>query len=474
MWAVLVIAIMLSFLIGIRAARGNLIYPNGEAYDALRAAESINTNLFFSEDLLQNRSYSPNPFDYVVAASLRNFGAYALFALPIALGILTALLFYRMLVLLGFPRKNAGLCTMLLAATPAFLSSFSTLSRLGFAVLLSLLVMALYFEPAYWDFPWKISGKIYFGFAIAALCLLSITSLLAFLITIVLMMVLSTLQGRGMKSMLFASSIPFLFLLPVFTYTDYLSRSILDAGFHAFNLRESFSVLGASLGLDFFVFLLFLTGFVILWSFIKELRIYHLLSLLFIVLSLFNPLFRIYASMMMTVYCVVAIKHLYYRKWELELIKSGTVMLIACAVLFSLLSETTASASREPAQEATLALQALASMPPGTVFTQPSYGYTIEFYAAKPVLLDDSSPRYPGYYEKLYYYNALLNASRIADAETAIQKLGIKYFLITPMMKEDIWYDRDEKLLLLLKNSNKFENRFDSGFEIWEYVGEQP
>ena len=52
-------------------------------------------------------------------------------------------------------------------------------------------------------------------------------------------------------------------------------------------------------------------------------------------------------------------------------------------------------------------------------------------------------------------------------------KYNISHVLITPAMKEELWNGREEELLLLLRNSDKFEmvNQTASGFELWKYRG---
>ena len=83
--------------------------------------------------------------------------------------------------------------------TPAYLTTFSSLSEYGFTLMLSLSALLFYFEKTFWDYPWKASGRIFFGISIASLALLLLTSLTGFVMTLLLLLSLSIFQSRNLR-----------------------------------------------------------------------------------------------------------------------------------------------------------------------------------------------------------------------------------------------------------------------------------
>jgi len=467
------LAVVLLFMINLRESQGYEIYPNGESYYHLRIARDIAQDPFLEEDSVQETSYYPTAYHYMLAfLMLLTSESFTAYYAPVLFGIAFAVLFMWLLTALGFSRNNAATATFLLIVTPAFLVSFSTLSQAGFTAMLSLIVISLYFEKNYWDAPWKASGKIFFSISIFFLMILAITSLVGFAITLALMAVLSVFHNRNISTTLFAATPSFLLFIPLSIFTDYLSMEWRSMGFHLFSFREVFTIFGSELGLGFFLLLLYFTGLVIMWGWIRHLRPFHIFSLLLVAVSLFNPLLRVYSSLVILVYAVIAIKHLYYTRWELEVAKTGTVILLVCALVFSSLSQVTAIVKAEPGPGAVQALDRLSALPPGIVFSSPEYGFIIQEHSKKKTLIDDNSRFGVDYQIRLLQYNSLLNTSRLKDAEPLLNATGITYFLITPDMKERIWHGKEKDLLLLLKNSARFDlvNANEEGFEVWKLI----
>ena len=470
--SIVIVALVLFSIIHLRASGGKEVYMNGESYYNLRMARELSQDPFLEQDSIQDATYYKSAYHYTLALIIIWFGEQkmAYFA-PILFGVLFALCYAWLLSSLGFSRNNASFTALLLIVTPAFLISFSTLSQAGFTALISLIVLSLYFEKSYWDYPWKASGKLFFGMSIFFLALLAVTSLVGLAVTLVLMAFLSAVKKRGLGSLLFAATPAMLALVPLAIFTNFIGVEWQSMGFQLFNIKDVFSIFGADLGLGLFLLLLFFTGLIIMWRLLKKLRIYHLLSLLLVASSFFNPLLRVYASLIILVYAAIAIKHLYYTKWELDVVKQGTVILLLCALVFSSLSQITAIVQAEPSAPAIEAMGQLANEQPGIVFSSPDYGFYIQEASGKRTYLDGNSGFRSDFGEKLEKYSALLGASRIKDAEPLLNETGISYFFITPAMKEEIWGGKEKGLLLLLKNSAKFSTVYSDseGFEIWSY-----
>jgi hypothetical protein len=296
---------------------------------------------------------------------------------------------------------------------------------------------------------------------------------LGFGITLLFLLIISLLESRSVKSLMVASTFPALILASLAIVTHYLLMELKANGFEAFDVKSVFSIFGASMGIDIFLLLLFFTGIALIWSYIRTLRIYHLFSILLVLLSFFNPLVRVYASLVIVVYCVFSIKHLYYTKWELEIIKKGTIILLICALVFSSLSQVNTIINSEPGSEIMRVAGSLKKEQAGTVFTEEAQGFFLQYASEKRTMLDGNSRQYDDYYSIQGDYEYMLGLVRLKDAEPMIVKHSIRYFLITPDMKEKIWEGKESGLLLLLKNSEKFTRIDESteGFELWKYIG---
>jgi hypothetical protein len=469
------IAIVLSSIIILRELKDKPVYPNGESYFKLRIAKELVSDPLYGEDSLQNRPYYLNLHNFFISNLISVFGEKntAYFA-PVILGLIFAFAFYSLMLNMGFPRNNALFATLLIGFAPAFIAAFSTLSSYGFIALLSVVTLAAYFEKDYWDSPWKTSGKVYFALAIFVLAILSLTSLVGFVLTILMLLGFSVFEGRSLKSLAFAASGPIIIFIPLAAFTGYASYELKTLGFHLLDINEIFSIFGSRFGLDIFLLLLFFTGLVIIWRYFPNLRLYHFFAILLVIASFFNPLLRLYASLIITVYCVIAIKHLYYNKWELESVKAGTMILLICALVFSSLNQINTLANAEPSVDAKEAMLALSQQESGVVFTEPRYGFLVQYLAGKKTMLDDSSQNFELYYDTMGDYKYMLGLSRLKEAEPMIVKHSIKYVLITPEMKHSIWDNKEKGLLLLLRNSGKFARvpTANAGeFELWEYRG---
>jgi hypothetical protein len=471
-FSIFFIAIILSSIIYIRELRGYAPYPNGESYYNLRTAQEISKDPLYDKDQLQDRDYYASAYDFVLAICILLVGIKnTIYLGPIIIGVFTAIFFYRLLVNLDFPRSNANFSMMLLAVTPSFLVLFSNLYEEGFVVFLSILALSLYFEKNYWDSPWKPSGKICFALSIATLVLLSVVSLLGFLMTATFTLFLSIFKNRNLKSFLFSMTLPFLMLILLGVFTNYLLFSIKNTYFHYFEISDLFSLFGAKFGFDIFLFLLYGTGLIIIWGHVKSLRAYHLLSLLLVLLSAFNHLILIYSSILLTVYCVFSIKYLYYSRWELDVVKTGTVILLICALLFSCINQVNTIINEAPGYDAMEILDVLERMPPGTVLTEPEYGITVQYFSHKKTMLDESRSSERESSVIFDDYNYILSLVRVNEAEPMLKKYGIKYIFVTPELKENRWRGKEQELLLLLRNSDKFKliASTESGFELWAY-----
>ncbi len=466
-FALLLILIILSLVMIIRLTQSKPLFPIGESYYNLRIAQSLKQDFFLTQDPVQGIVYEPNPYHYLLALLLVIFPSQlvSLF-FPLLLGVLSGFLFFKLLVLLGVKPKQAAYSLIVLSVTPVFIILFTGLYLSGFVVFLALLALVLTLH----------NKPVHHTIGILLLILLALTSLTGFLVTLIILFFLCLALKKAFKknfkknlrALLLSVLISVLVIVPLTLFSNYAPRLL---GFHTFAFKNIFSILRASLGFDLFLFVLFLTGFVIIWIKDKEKKLFHLAVFGLIILSLFNSTARVFASFIIIIYCVVAITYFYNRRWELSIIKTGTLLLVLCSLVFSVVNQANLLVNAQPDKEMQNALISLKGLDKGRVLTSEENGFLVEFYSEKNVLLDANSFLVPDCSELKNAADTLFRATRLKEAEPLIKEHELRYILITPSMKQELWEAREQELWFLIKHSESFIKKYEEeGIEIWEYV----
>lgn len=456
-----IVVLVLCIVIVVRHIKGKPLLPSGESYYNLRMAQALKENSFIIEDPLQNTPYQPNPYHYLLFFLLLAFSPEVVSVItPVLLGLISAIIFFRLLTLLGVKHKDAAYSLIILSVSPAFINLFTGLYLYGFVIFLTLLIVFLVI----------ISKKSKFTLALSSLLLLilALTSLTAFVITIGFLLIICTALNRKINAVMLPV-FPSVATLIVLAFLSIYKPILL--GFHRFEFRNILSVLGAGLGYDLFLILLFFAGFMLLWFRSGEKKLLQWAVLGFFVFSFFNIIARAYSSMVITFYCVTAIKYFYNRKWELEIIRTGTLLLVLSSLVFSATSQINLLVNAQPDKYMEEALLFLEKLGPGKVLSSEENGFIVEFYSKKEALLDKNSFLTPRYDELMISANGLFLTPRLSEAEPLLQKYGIRYVLITPDMKESIWEGQEEGLWFLVQNSISFVRKYEyQSIEIWEYA----
>ncbi len=462
---VLLLALMITFIVlssvfALRLIQHKPILPAGESYYNLRMAEELKANPLTIKDPVQNTPYQPNPYHYLLLLMLLMFSPEIVSILtPLALGLVSAIIFFKLLTLLGVKYEDAAYSLIILAVTPAFITLFSGLYLYGFVLFISLLIIFLVI----------IGKKSKYTLALSSLLLLilALASFTGFLITIALSIIICLALKRKIITVIIPI-IPAVLALFVLAASSIYPVALI--GFQAFEFKNILSVLGADLGFDIFLIILFFIGFILIWNRNEKSRFLHLAVLAFLIFSFFNVLARAYSSFFITAYCVAAIIYFYRRKWELDIIRTGTLILLLCSLVFSLSNQVNLLVGAQPDQNIRDALLSLGKLDPGIVLSAENTGFIVEFYSGKQSLLDENSFLNPDYKETRQEFDKLFMTPRLTEAQPILNKYKIRYVLITPEMKNDIWEGREEGLLLLIKNSDSFVRKYDyKQIEIWEY-----
>ena len=459
-FALLLIILVLSLVMIIRLSQNKPLFSIGESYYNMRIAQALKQDFFLIKDPVQGTFYEPNLYHYLLAFLMIMFPPVIISLLfPLLLGVLSGFLFFKLLVLIGIKYKQAAYSLIILSVTPIFITLFTGLYLSGFIIFLSLLTLVLTLN----------NKKIWQMLGILLFLLLALTSLTGFLITVIIIFFLCLALKKNLKALFFAILIPVLVIVSLSLFSDYTPRLL---GFHSFAFKNILSLLKATLGFDLFLLLLFFTGFFIIWVRDEQNRLFHLVTPGFIIFSFFNNTARVFTSFIITTYCVVAITYLYKRRWQLKIIRIGTLLLVLCSLVFSITNQVNLLVNSQPDKEMQNALIFLKDLGKGRVLTSENYGFLVEYYSEKEVLLDSNSFVLPNYLDLKNDTNILFRTARLKEAEPLIKEYGVHYILITPSMKEELWEEREQGLWFLMKHSESFIKKYEQrGIEIWEYTG---
>jgi len=159
-------------------------------------------------------------------------------------------------------------------------------------------------------------------------------------------------------------------------------------------------------------------------------------------------------------------------KWTIKFLKNLTILVIACGLLFSLLSFVTRMNQFGPNQDFLDAMDFLSAREKGNVLTHYSYGFRLNHLSGHYPILTINMPMTLNPSDRFTDVNSLFSIRNLKEAQYLLQKYNIKYILITPEMKEGlVWSNENEGLLFLFRNKDEFKNIYNHDIDIWEVHG---
>jgi len=178
-----------------------------------------------------------------------------------------------------------------------------------------------------------------------------------------------------------------------------------------------------------------------------------MVMILLVVFSFFNLRVLSYLNFSLALLSALGLEVLFESHWRSKLIKSLTVVILVIGLFISGFSYMTSVINGLPNQDVVDGLYALSDLPPGSVFSDASREYWIDF-ANKPFVGN----------EDLLYTRDLNNATSIVIAN------DIYYVWIDNDMKSKVWVEEDQGLLFLLKYSKSFKEVYSNSYvTIWEF-----
>lgn len=447
--------------IGVRIGAYDSLPVGAESYLSARMGRQLRHFRFQGWDRLQDRPMQPNPYHFFLALFIWMFGE--------PLGYWTSTLTVTALAFGGFafllykldvPLKVRILSLLIWILSPAYLRLSLVLEpgHLGFvlAVFAVALLVKTPQEGKHWHY-------------IAAVFLVIISYFLSpfnAVLGIAVLVIASLALREPLLGFVTLISLP----LPLMYYRQLtLSYPLLQPFFAARPyLVELISELGASVG--FATFALFLAG-VALFSAWKQGLPYSATTLPALVLAAgflyFPRQFTLYFSAPLALLAALGFLALWEMKWEVEMVRSLSILLIGCGLLFTGLSYLNRAVNSGPFPYQVEAFRELSQQVPGIVFSHPDNGFYIEYFSSKQAYLDGllswDDQQKLGTADTLYWNRNLPTATRLLADEK------IRYIFIDSEMKSGkVWRREGEGLLFLLEDSMTFERLFTlPGGEAW-------
>ncbi len=432
-----------------------------ESYFSARIARQFSETGIQAWDVLQERFLPLNPYYIYLSLFITLFGTtlgYWVSTLFIVAFSLAGI--WYLLRLVGVDSKVGCLALLIWILSPAYLRLSLVLEPVHMGFPLYIFALIFLFTPAERRRPRHL---------IAAGILLFIS---LFLGTFNLFLGITTLlvASFAMKEPLLGFFTLIGLPLPLMYYRQLsLTYPLFQ---HLFAARpyimELVSDLGAPVGFATFALFLAAVAIFAVWKRRLPYSAGHLPVLVLGLCFLYFPRrFTLYTSPVLAMLAALGFITLWEMEWEVEMIRTLTILLIGCGLLFTGLSYFNRAVNSEPYPLQAMALAKLSGEAEGMVFSHPDNGFYIEYFAEKPAYLDGLLSNEG--VQKLEHTETLYLNRNLASTTALLTQEDIRYIFISPSMKVGkVWHRDEEGLLFLLQDSLTFDNVYElPGGEVW-------
>src|SRR3989344_5698979 len=400
--------------------RLNSPLPGDENYLIDRLSHTISENRNLYDDLSFGGMPITRPLGTILLFSLFNrFRDIAFVLLPIICGILSVILFVKILNKLNISKDIIFVSFFILVLSNAFLYNFIT----GFFLFVFYLI-------------YKKEKRTLFIYLLSVL----ITGFTAFFWQI---------RSYGFPSLAFNNFAAFLQ-----------------------NILTEFNGFGVGLP----IFILGLIGLKKLWEKKYDNIISYLFLIFLFVLTYLNTRLVIYLSFLLSYLAAVGLIHIYNIKWESLDTKKITIFIMILSILFSGFSYIVKFKAISPTEEMNDALLYLKENTDeeSVIFSHYNNGMLISSIAFRKNFIDKSFTYIPGIKKRLNDQENLFYSRNLKRSSSILDRYDVQYILITNDMKHGlVWNDENEGLLFVLKFSENFIKVYDKNdIEIWRYFPE--
>ncbi|MBU0536199.1 MAG: glycosyltransferase family 39 protein, partial [Nanoarchaeota archaeon] len=309
-----------------RILQGNPTLTGKEPYFHARMVEQVMQNRIFEQDSLVygGRTLFYTPYHLIAAGFSFLIGIeLVLRILPMICGIISMVLFYKILKKYSYDKFTRIVAVLVLASSPAFIYVFTTTQD---SLAIALTIFGTYFF---------VNGKkkmhlVSFLFFLAA----SLFSLFNTLVIIIPLLMYSFIKGRRQKFSM-ATSIVLLgayMINPSPVFYNLITGS-------PQMLKGFISDLGGPIGIGVFYLMLVIIGLVYSWQENKKYYPLYMILVLYALSFYFARGYVLgYMNFFMAIFAAQGVKIIKDLNWQMKMIKNLTFIVIACGLLFSMIS----------------------------------------------------------------------------------------------------------------------------------------
>ena len=430
LFGIVVLALVMVILpFHMRFVQGDDSLAGIEPYYHARAIASLSEGIMRDDSIVGGRQFEFNPYHVFMVVPFKLFGERSLSVFPVIFALLSVGLLFRLLSVFGVSRSAWLWMVLAFVLSPPWISGAFLATPLSFALCLILSGAVLFFGRWWWVGCGLlvVASLVSVGAAIGAIAFLCLVLLLGVKYEKVMVSLLLV-----MMSSIFSSSV-----------LVTLSGSFVD-------LVSDF---GGVYGLSLFGVLLSLIGFGTFWN--QKRRYYKLfvLGVVFAASFILLPDAVPFVNLLVCFGAGQALDVLSRRKWKVGVIRSASLFVLFCGLLFSGISHTLLLSDLEPSVDFFDALD----VPRGVVLSHEMYGFWIEAAGHKAVL-DPLWSKLPDSSERFYDSRFVFNSVDVQRTASVLEKYGVDYVLITPQMEQGlVWKREGSGLSFLAQNSEMFK-----------------
>jgi hypothetical protein len=233
----------------------------------------------------------------------------------------------------------------------------------------------------------------------------------------------------------------------------------------SFTLTRTLSELGGVDSYGLFALLAAIVGGTVLWRNKAKYYFAAVGLLTLVIISFFNISWVFFGSLGISVVAGIGFIELIKRDWEFEIIRTLSIILFICGILFSSITFITLIKDAPPGLEMAAGLSNLRyTLPEGNTISQPENTEWLEYWANATIIVlpeDDLQD--------------VWQSRSIDDTAALLIANNVTSIVITPNMKEgEVWSDEEQGLLFLLEHSETFKKLHSGNFiEAWRFKKEK-
>lgn len=448
-----------------RLLLGNTTLMGQESHAHVMLAESLQDNDWVMNAVYEGRTFFVTPYHYIIAF-LGNiiplFWATSLFSL--FLGVASCFLFLGLLKNLNISLTERLIIMLPLILSPFFIYLFSVATPHGLAICLLLFAAFLWTKTyTHKEQFMKHTTKI---IAIISLVLVSTFSLFHSLLIILVIGIYAYCKRKELTYLFTTAGLIVLlaiFTQPLFYPTYYQIEQ---------HLTSFITDLGAYTGFSVFYLVLVLVGLYESWKTKKRYyALYGLILLLAVMFFFYGNTVGFYLVFFLAYYAGKGLSKLRKMHWQFDFLKNLTLLVVICGLLFSSIAYINIVATMGSTNNMNQGLSLLQeyALSDDKIVSHHTNGFIIEHQTKRRTLLDgafytfdDLDPLFEAHYSIFYPKDT-------RSLQQVLEKHNIRFIVVDKAMKEDLWNNKKQGLLLLLENNKLFKKIYTYGdIGIWE------